>query len=306
MLFSYMQQVERLLRDQRQRLINPDDIRDYCNRARREIAMRTQSIRRTPPSSGAIVAIHVTNGGSGYTDPAVLITSPDYPLHTPILPNGDQATATAMVVGGQIVSVSVNYGGQGYMQPFVQIVDPTGSGAKVAPELSPIWTTNAFQEEYDFTDINLGMYPGVKSVFAVRSVAQIYANYRYYLPRYPWTTYQSFIRQYPNQYIYVPTMMSQYKYGSDGSLFFYPIPSTTYAWDWDCYCIPVDLEDDQSVEALPEPWTDAVPYLGMSFCMEELQNLNAARYWQDKYDNYVKRYSSYVQPGWVTNPYGGW
>jgi len=306
MLFEYQQQIQRFLRDQRQRQINPDDLISYINRARREIAMRTQSIRIVPPTSGAIVAIHVTNPGSGYTSPTVVISAPDYPNHTLVNPNGAQATADAIVIGGQIASVSVSYGGDGYQQPVAAIIDPTGIGATLSVEVEPIWTTNAFQEIYNLSDIPVGHFPGVKSIFAVRGIALIYANYRYALPCYPWSIYQAFIRQYPRQYIYVPTFCTRFRPGAQGSWNFYPIPSTVYPWDWDCLGLPANLEDDESEEALSEPWTDAVPYLGASLAMEELQNLNAARYYQDKYDTYVKRYSGYAQPGFVTNPYSGW
>jgi len=306
MLFSYQKQVQRLLHDKRQQQINPEDIRDYVNRARREIAMRTQSIRLVPPTSGAIVAIHVTTPGSGYTNPTVSISGPDYPAHLKINPMGAQATALAIQLGGQIASVSVTYGGDGYQIPTARIIDPTGSGATLSVQVEPIWTTVFGQESYNLADIPVTHFPGVKSVFAVRGVAMIYANYRYGLPCYPWSTYQAFIRQYPNQYIYVPTFCTRFRPGAQGSWDFYPLPSTTYGWDWDCLGLPIDLEDDQSVEALAEPYVDAVPYLGAAFCMESLQNYNAARYYQDKYDQYVKRYSGYAQPGFVTNPYGGW
>ena len=305
-LFDYMQQVQRFLHDQRQRSINVDDIRSYVNRARREIAMRTQSIRIVPPTSGAIVAISVDSPGSGYTNPVVVVSTPDYPNHTPVNPNGDQATASAIAVAGQILSVSVTYGGDGYQLPTATIVDPTGQGAILSVEVEPIWTTIPFQEIYNLSDIPLGHFPGVKSVFAVTQVAMIYAQYRYVLPCYPWSTYQAYIRQYPTQYLYVPVFCTRFRPGTQGSWNFYPIPSSIFPWDWSCYCIPEDLEDDQSVEALPEPWTDAVPYLGASLAFEELHNLNTAKYFQDKYDVYVKRYSAYAQPGIVVNPYGGW
>ena len=306
MLFEYQKQVQRLLHDQRQRQINPDDIRNFINRARREIAMRTQSIRLVPPTSGAIVAIHVTNPGSGYTNPTVVISAPDYPNHLRVNPMGAQATASAFAIGGQILSVSVTYGGDGYQIPAATILDPTGSGATLSIELEPIWTTVFGQESYNLSDIPLGHFPGVSKVFAVRDVAMIYANYRYILPCYPWTTYQAFIRQYPNQYIYVPTFCTRFRPGTQGSWNFYPLPSTVYPWDWDCLGLPADLADDQSMEALAEPYTDAVPYMAAAFCMEELQNYNVARYYQDKYDTYVKRYAAYAQPGIITNPYSGW
>src|SRR5262249_3780003 len=109
-----------------------------------------------------------------------------------------------------------------------------------------------------------------------------------------------------NQYIYVPTFATRFCPGANGTWNFYPLPSQLYPWDWDCYALPIDLEDDQSVEALAEPYVDSVPYMAVSFCMEELQNYNAAVYWQNKYDNYVRRYAQYAQPAIQVNPYAGW
>ena len=306
MLFSYQQQTQRLLRDQRQTLLNPDDLKHFINRARREVAMRTQSIRLVPPTSGAIVAIHVTNPGSGYTNPTVVISAPDYPNHLRVNPMGAQATATALVLGGAIASVSVTYGGDGYQIPSAVILDPTGSGATLSIELEPIWTTIFGQEQYNISDIPLGHFPGVSKVFAVRDIQITYANYTYGLPCYPWSTYMTQIRQFPQQYIYVPTFCTRFCPGTLGAWNFYPLPSTIYPWHWDCLGLPIDLEDDQSVERVPEPYTDAVPYMAAAFGMEQLQNYNAARYYQDKYDQYVKRYAGYAQPGIITNPYGGW
>ena len=44
-LFGYLQQVQRLLREQNQVFENVDDLTSYVNRARREIAYRTESLR---------------------------------------------------------------------------------------------------------------------------------------------------------------------------------------------------------------------------------------------------------------------
>jgi hypothetical protein len=305
-LFEYQKQIQRFLREQRQRQINPEDLTSYVNRARREIAMRTQSIRVTPPTSGAIVAIHVTNPGSGYTNPTVVVSTPDYPNQSLPYPNGAQATALAIPIAGQIASVSVSFGGDGYQQPTATITDPTGSGAVLSVEVEPIWTTRAFQERYRLADIPLDHFPGVKAAYAVREIAMIYSNYRYGLPCYPWSTYQFFIRQYPRQYYYVPTICTRFRPGALGDWFFYPIPNTSYPWDWDLACLPSDLEDDQSVEALSEPWTDAVPFLGAAFAMEELQNLNSARYYRALHDQYIKQYSQAAYLTTSVNPYGGW
>ena len=44
-LNTYMKQTQRFIRDQRQQQVNPEDLRDYINQARRETAMRSQCVR---------------------------------------------------------------------------------------------------------------------------------------------------------------------------------------------------------------------------------------------------------------------
>lgn len=304
-LNTYMQDVQRLLREAKQTLSNPDDLRIYINRARREIAMRSQAIRVLTPISGSVVTCTVTDGGSGYTEsPTVTITDPDFPSGNWVDPNGQTATAVATVQGGVIVGIDITYGGAGYFQPTVEITDTTGTGATATVEVSTINILNQGQEQYRFSDIDLSAFPGVESVYFVRGVSLIYSNYRYSLPCYPFSVYQSHIRQYPFQYQYVPTFAAQFGQGVNGSFFFYPLPSQTYQMEWDCQCIPSDLENNQSVEALPAPWTDAVMYFAAHIAMLELQNFNAAKGFLELYEKFAQRYSDYARAGRVTNPYG--
>jgi hypothetical protein len=135
-------------------------------------------------------------------------------------------------------------------------------------------------------------------------VSLIYSNYRYSLPMYAFSVYQSMIRQYPFQYQYVPTFCSQFGQGADGSLYMYPLPSQTYQVEYDCFCTPQDLIDNNSVDVIPNPWTDAVSYFAASLAFEEIQNLNYAKYYFDKFDAMLQRYSNYARPGRVVNPYG--
>src|SRR5438445_3998340 len=97
--------------------------------------------------------------------------------------------------------------------PQASITDPTGTGATVSLQISQINTLNIGQEVYNFSDIFLGQWPGVDSVHAIKSASVIYANYRYMLPMYDFTTYQSLVRSYPFQYQYVPTFCSQFGQG---------------------------------------------------------------------------------------------
>jgi hypothetical protein len=304
MLNFYMKALQSRIRDREQRYIEPEDARAFINKARREIAMRTQCIRRVPPTSGAIQTITVTAGGSGYTNPTVTISLPDSPSGKAGTPAGSQATALAQTIGGVISNISVTYGGDGYFQPVVTITDPTGHGAAATANVPGINILNAFQEEYAFADFPLSTFPGVDSVFAVLSVSSIFSNLRYTWVYKSFSEYQAFIRTYPRQYYYTPAVFTQFEQGNAGTLLVYPIPSQPYQFEPDCLCLPSDLEDESSFEAIPEPWTDAVAMRATSSAFEELQNFNAARYWQDKADSYVTRYSAWARAERSRNWYG--
>jgi hypothetical protein len=331
MLHEYLKALQGFLRDRAQRTLSPEDLISYINRARREIALRTQCVRVLTPIAGQIESITVTYPGSGYSNPLVLISAPDAPNGAQPYPGGAQAIAVAQQVGGQITNVSMTFGGDGYFQPSVSIIDSSlsglfvlgqsklggpdvlgyagisgipGANATAVANITPICETQGFQEVYPFSSVSLAMYPGLGKIFAVNSVSIIFANYRYSLPIYPFSVYQSMIRQYPQQYLYVPTFGSQFGQGTNGSFYLYPIASTRYQMEWDCFCTPAPLRSDGDFEAIAEPWTDAVPIGAAVYAYEEIQNLNASRYYQEKFDQYVHRYSAYARPGRVTNPYG--
>ena len=67
-LNKYLAQVQRFCRDQKQEFLDIGNLVDYINRARREVAGRTQCIRRLTTISGSIKSWTVTNGGSGYSN----------------------------------------------------------------------------------------------------------------------------------------------------------------------------------------------------------------------------------------------
>src|ERR1700679_2261437 len=98
-LFSYLKQTQRFLREQKQDFMNPDDLLSYINRARREVAGRTQCIRRLTPISGQCVSAALVTGGSGYVSPVAIITPPDWASGALPNPNGLQATAACTLQG---------------------------------------------------------------------------------------------------------------------------------------------------------------------------------------------------------------
>lgn len=306
MLFRYLKEVQRLIRDPRQELIDPADLIEYVNEARREVATRTECIRILTPISGSIVSFTISSGGSGYTKPTVSISAPDFPSGTLPYPNGLQAQAVAVMEAGVIVGINVILGGAGYYEPVVTINDPTGTGAVVAPILSGFNHLNQGQEVYPFSSVDLSPFPGVGEIYSIKSVCIIYSNYRYELPCYSFSgTYQSMFRQYPFQYQWVPTVCAQFGRGTSGSFYLYPLPSQSYQMEWDSFCLPISLQTDQDVEAIPDPWRDAVQYYAGAKAFLELQNYNSARALFSMFDQMTTRRSSAeASGGRRVNPYG--
>lgn len=305
-LFDYMKQVQRLIGDAKQEKIAPNDIIAYINIARRQVAELTQCVRVLTPISGSITTITVLTPGSGLTSPTVTITTPDFPSGNPTNPGGLQATAIAHLSGGSVASITVSNAGSGYFQPQVTITDPTGTGATASATVSSINTVNQNQEVYPFANAPLGDTPGVGSIFAVKSVTIIFDNLRYILPCYSFSTYQNYIRNYPFQYSYVPTVCSQYGQGGNGSLYYYPQPQQTYQTEWDAFCLPINLVDDTTPEAIPLPWSDAVPYFAAYLALLEMQKANDARGMLELFDKHLLRQSNSARPGRASNPRGRW
>jgi len=303
-LNDYLQQTQRFMREQKQDFLNPDDLVSYINRGRREVALRTQCIRRLTPSAGVITGYSVTAQGSGYSNaPTLAVSAPDFPNGMLPYPNGSQATASATVQGGAITNVYSEYGGSGYFEPELTITDSTGSGAEATPIVSGINLLNQGQEQYAFSDIDLSGNPGCESVYFVRGISIIYSGYRYSLEQMAFTRYQIY-RAYPYQYQYTPAIFSQYGQGTAGSYFVYPLPSQALQAELDCQCLPSDLIDNQSYEAIPDPWTDAVPYFAAHFAMAEIGNLNASKFYLELYEKFALSYSQFTRIGRALNSYG--
>jgi hypothetical protein len=304
-LNEYAKQVQRFLRDTKQELLNMNNLVTYINRARREIALQAQCIRRLTPITGAVVTASVVSAGSGYTNsPTITITTPDFPSGQGPFPNGSQATAAAMVQAGTVAAVDITYGGAGYWEPTATITDSTGTGASITLNLSTINQLTQGAEVYNFADVDLSPFPGVESIYMVQSVSVLFSGFRYSLACYDFSTYQALIRQWAQQWQYVPAVCAQYGQGVDGSFYMYPIPSQAYQMEWDCLCLPSDLTTNLSEEALPGPWTDVVPYFASHLAYLELQNFNASKYYFDLYEKMLLRYSRAARPGRAVSKYG--
>ncbi len=87
-----------------------------------------------------------------------------------------------------------------------------------------------------------------------------------------------------------PDTWSQFAQGVLGSIFVDPLPDTGYTLRLDTVCYPVDMVDDTTPEAIPYPWTDAVPFFAAYYAL--LSSQNATR--QADADRMMARYSEFT------------
>lgn len=307
-LFDYQQQVQRLVGyDESSQDYSLDDLGVYINMARRQVAAQGECVRWLTPAGGAVESIDVQLPGSNYTNPIVVVSPPDAPTGALPFPSGNQAVATAQVSAGAITNISVSNGGDGYFQPQADIIDPTGSGAVLVPKvIASVNRTHVGQEIYNFVDIDLGPDSGVKAILSVRNITIIWANLQYTIQMMSVSKYMKTIRSYSRGYQMYPQWGCQFGQGEIGTVRLFPVPDQEYAMQWDCLVVPADLVDDQSFEAIPDPWRDAVPFyaaymaiLGMSVKKPQLAPL-ADKYYNPKdgglFGDMMRRSRAFVQP----------
>lgn len=285
MLNTYLQRVQTILHDFNGSLYgSPLNLTAIINQSRHKVALMGQCVRFIIPSSSGIGNISLTSAGTGYT------TTPTLTVSGPDLPNGVSATLGCSVSGGSIASVGVGNYGSGYVNiPTVTVSGGGGSGGIITvTSLTPTpLTTFQGQELYAFSDAN-ALFAGINSqgiasIQALFSVAVSQGNIKPLLLYMPFTEFQAYCRVFEGTTQNYPRVWTQYGQGAMGSIYLFPVPSGTYSMDWDCVCIPADLASDSDPEAIPYPWTEAVPYYAAMLCYEYAQRNDDADKMQSKF-----------------------
>lgn len=87
-----------------------------------------------------------------------------------------------------------------------------------------------------------------------------------------------------------PKEISQYGQGTLGSLYVDPLPDDVYTLNLDTVCLPVDLANDSTPEAIPGVWTDAVPFYAAYYAYMSAQRQSDA-------DKMLERYQMFMAHG---------
>lgn len=294
MLNTYLTRTARLLHDANNQFWSQSDLIAFINEARGWIAAEGQCVKVLPPATNGIASITVTAGGSGYTSaPTVVITG-----------NGTGAAATAHLTGNSVTSVTVDTAGTKYDNTTT--ISFTGGGGTLAAATPVINCLNtvANQEIYTFATANTlaQLTAGVGSILFVETIAVSWGALKPVLDQWNWNDLQAYVRSYPvvsGQ----PAMWAQFGQGEGGSVYIQPEPTSALPMEWNCVCTPIDLVDDTTAEAIPFPWTNAVPYYAAYLAFMNARRPIEAKNMYDIYDSNMKRSRSFAESTYVPSYY---
>lgn len=123
-------------------------------------------------------------------------------------------------------------------------------------------TTVLNQRNYNFASINIGVSAtnGIQGALHMRSMRYAVASgFQWVTPR-AWEWFELYDLNNPVPDSGAPREWAQYGQGQTGSFYIDKLPDQIYTLTNDCVCVPIPLVNDSTVEAIPYPWTDAVPY----------------------------------------------
>lgn len=163
----------------------------------------------------------------------------------------------------------------------------------------------ANQRTYNFSSITLGSpSTGIQGVFKVNTVWYQVASGQVWIRPRPWEWFSLYSLNNPVPGSGPPLRWSQFGQGVNGTIWIDPLPNIAYTVPLDTVCYPVNLVDDTTVEAIPFPWTDSVPYFAAYLALLSAQaparqadaDKMLSRY--DEFKNRARRYSTpSVLPG---------
>jgi hypothetical protein len=76
----------------------------------------------------------------------------------------------------------------------------------------------------------------------------------------PWEDLQAYARSYANLVSSYPYYWSVYNDGENGEIWLFPVPSQPLEIEMDVFCVPMELVDDDSYDAIPDGFANAIKY----------------------------------------------
>ena len=138
-------------------------------------------------------------------------------------------------------------------------------------------------QQYAFSSIS-GLATGIASVLNIRQASYALASGQGRMHSRSFPDFNYYYLMNPVPIAGPPSVWSQFGQGVNGSIFI-NLPDQAYALSLDCVCVPNALSEatDTDVEALPYPWTDAVPFYA---CWYALMSMNMKDEADKKYQQF--------------------
>jgi hypothetical protein len=151
-----------------------------------------------------------------------------------------------------------------------------------------VLSTQSTVQSYAFSSANL--VTGIAGILNLRMIYRSAAGIGIPLIMRPW---EWFVQYYAGTTATgTPTTWAQLGQGQNGTFLLYPMPSGVFPLSLDAVFSPADLITDTDQEAVPYPWTDAVPYyaayLAMLSLPDEKSRGHAAKLWE-QYTEFMAR-----------------
>ena len=96
-----------------------------------------------------------------------------------------------------------------------------------------------------------------------------------------------------------PTLWAQQSQGATGTIYIWPTPSAISPLIIEATWTPISLVDDTTVEALPYPWTDIVPYFAAYQAYLQAQRVQDAANLLSLYNKFMMSGQLGITPQWM-------
>lgn len=120
---------------------------------------------------------------------------------------------------------------------------------------------------YPFSAIVFDDPTGVSGVYQVRMASLSVATGQAFMRPRAWEWFELYSLNHPVPSSGPPALWAQYAQGSLGSLYVDPLPDADGTLLLDTAAVPIALTDDSTAEAIPFPWTDAVPFFAAAYAL---------------------------------------
>jgi len=147
-------------------------------------------------------------------------------------------------------------------------------------------------ELYPFSYANpylQGQYAGVKSVIDVIDLAVSWGGIRPVISWLPFEDLQAYARSYNVNVTSYPFFWSTTGDGENQNVWIFPNAVNSGVssgeFEWDTFCVPIDLYQDSDYEAIPGGFQNAVKYYAAGLAYLSTQRFGMARLMLDQFDN---------------------